>query len=122
MSWTVHIIENSAKVPRKVAEEFAEKFKKQLDFLSWIDNLNDPENKEQIFNEIFCGKYLNLTEDHSEHIDWLTDKMCTFLAANKVKGNIKFGALEGDNAGSFWGYSFDGAGGWKKIKGELVWS
>ncbi len=44
------------------------------------------------------------------------------LCNHKVKGDICFGSLEGDNAGSFWGYRFNGKGQLQKLEGTLVWT
>ncbi len=52
---------------------------------------------------------------HKEHIQEV-------LKRNKVEGVIKFGSLEGENAGDFWGYEFDGKGGMKELVGEVKWS
>lgn len=65
---------------------------------------------------------LNFNSDDMEHMDFVDDKAVQrILKKYKVKGDICFGSLEGDNAGSFWGYRFDGKGGMKKLTGKLVW-
>lgn len=66
---------------------------------------------------------LQFNPDHMEYMDYLTDhdKVIKILKRYNAEGDICFGSLEGDNAGQFWGYRFDGQGGMKKIKGKLVW-
>ncbi len=66
---------------------------------------------------------LEFNPDHKEHMDYLAgnDKVIQILKRYEVEGDICFGSLEGDNAGSFWGYRFDGKGGIKYLKGHLVW-
>lgn len=57
-----------------------------------------------------------------EHMDYLAnDKAIRVLKRYEVEGDICFGSLEGDDAGEFWGYRFDGKGGMKKLKGRIVW-
>lgn len=65
---------------------------------------------------------LSFNGDHMEHMDFLgsNDAMVAVLCAHKVSGDICFGSLEGDNAGSFWGYRFDGKGGMTPLAGEVV--
>lgn len=43
------------------------------------------------------------------------------LLKHKVKGDICFGSLEGDNADQFWGYRFDGKGNVQDLEGKLQW-
>src|SRR3989344_2802619 len=64
---------------------------------------------------------LQFNPDHMENLDWLNDKAIEILKGHNVEGDICFGSLEGDNAGSFWGYRFDGKGGMKHLKGRLLW-
>lgn len=70
----------------------------------------------------YQGK-LSFNPDHMEHMDFLgcdEDRaMVEILKKHKVKGDICFGSLEGDNRGRFWGYRFDGKGGMKKLVGHL---
>ena len=62
-------------------------------------------------------------EDHMEHMDFVWDEgVQAILMKHRVRGDICFGSLEGDNAGSFWGYRFDGRGGMVKLKGEVVFT
>lgn len=65
---------------------------------------------------------LSFNGDHMEHMDFLgsNDAMVDVLREHKVRGDICFGSLEGDNAGSFWGYRFDGKGGMTPLAGKVV--
>jgi len=67
---------------------------------------------------------LAFNPDHQEHMDYLGNnpKLNKVLQKHKVKGDICFGSLEGDNAGSFWGYRFDGKGGMQELEGKLSWT
>ena len=62
-------------------------------------------------------------EDHFEHIDYLShnQEVISFLIKEKVKGEVQFGCLDGDQFGKFWGYKFDGSGNFKETKGSLSW-
>lgn len=66
---------------------------------------------------------LRFNPDHMEHMDYLAthDNVIKILKRHNVKGDICFGDLEGDHAGSFWGYRFDGKGGMKHLRGRLLW-
>lgn len=74
-------------------------------------------------DDVTYENHLFFNEDHMEWMDFIGDneKIVTILKKAKVKGDICFGSLEGDNAGSFWGYRFDGKGGMKKLCGSVVW-
>lgn len=68
----------------------------------------------------YKGK-LYFNPDHMEHMDYVGDKRIQrVLKKHKVSGDITFGSLDGDNAGQFWGYRFDGKGGMKRLVGEVV--
>ena len=55
--------------------------------------------------------YLMFISDHMEHMDYLwNESIINKLKEMKVKGDITFGSLDGDNAGDNWGYRFDGKG------------
>ncbi len=66
---------------------------------------------------------LSFNSDHMEHMDYLADsaEIVQVLTEHKVEGDICFGSLDGDNAGSFWGYRFDGKGGMKPLEGTIEW-
>jgi hypothetical protein len=106
--WSISVCKNDVKVTVACAKEL---FKSQAyeDEL-WYD-LDDVADK---------GK-LMFNSDHMEHMDYLAshDKMVKILCKHKVKGDICFGSLDGDNAGSFWGYRFDGKGKVKDLVGSV---
>ena len=61
---------------------------------------------------------LTFDPDHMEHMDYLGDEdVQKVLKRHKVKGDICFMSTEGDNAGSSWGYRFDGKGGVVELTG-----
>ncbi len=66
---------------------------------------------------------LTFSPDHMESMDYLgtSQPICEVLCRHKVHGDITFGSLEGDNAGQFWGYRFDGKGGMAPLEGKLQW-
>jgi hypothetical protein len=66
--------------------------------------------------EVLC-----FNEDHQEHMDYLgsNDEIVAVLKKHKVKGEVCFGSLEGDNTGEFWGYRFDGKGGMIALTGSI---
>jgi hypothetical protein len=68
------------------------------------------------------GGKLYFNTDDNEWMDYVSDDgVQAVLKKYKVKGDICFGSLEGDNAGSFWGYRFDGKGGMQELEGRLCW-
>lgn len=83
--------------------------------------------EEELWNDfddiIDENSHLNFNSDHMEHMDYLGshDQVINILKRYNAEGDICFGSLEGDNAGSFWGYRFDGKGGMKYLKGNLNW-
>lgn len=146
MSWSIAEIKNTVKISKKCAQELfdldaylfctiCEKKMSELlpgeepwDFYCYekdhettaskLGNLWDsPE-------EVTCDSKLSFNIDHMEWMDYIanSEEIKTTLKKHKVKGDICFGSLEGDNAGSFWGYRFDGKGGMKTLTGELTWS
>ncbi len=66
---------------------------------------------------------LYFNPDHFEHMDYLNEEaLLKVLLKHKAKGDICFGSLEGDNAGSYWGYRFDGKGGVVELVGEVAYT
>jgi hypothetical protein len=64
---------------------------------------------------------LGFNPDHMEHMDYLwNEHIQEALKKEKVKGVVAFGDHEGDSKGEYWGYSFDGAGGMKKLSKKEV--
>lgn len=66
---------------------------------------------------------IDVDNDAAEWIDFLQyDGVIELLSADpKTNGIITFGSLEGDNAGTFWGYEFVN-GECTKLEGKLVFS
>jgi len=112
MSWSIGEMVNTVRIPDACAKDLfaAQKY----DGEKW----DDPDYVTQ-------DGLLYFNPDHSEWMDWLgsgdTDHLIAVLKKHKVRGDICFGSLEGDNAGSFWGYRFDGAGGMVPLKGIITW-
>jgi len=111
MSWSISKMENTVKVTPKIAKELW-----KLQEAGTIDELWYGED------EVAYESHLNFNGDHMEHMDYIwRDEVQAILRKNKVKGDICFGSLEGDNAGRFWGYRFDGKGGMVELNGEIKW-
>lgn len=115
MGWSVQLMRNTAEISTEVAETLIQKFASDIPTIYQEDN---PTPDDLLYN----GK-LYFSADHMEHIDWLErhEDILPTLAALMVKGDICFGSLEGDNAGAFWGYRFDGQGSFKRLRGDVVW-
>ena len=78
--------------------------------------------------EILCGEFgmdvdetleiisetaplLGFDYDAMEHMDYLHDPdVQSYLCTQKVKGIVCFSSNDGDNKGTYWSYTFDGAG------------
>ena len=107
MSWSISEMKNEVKISKACADELFE--------------AQGGENGEIWYNrnEVLSNGFLTFNIDHMEHMDWLgtNDKLVAILKKHKVRGDICFGSLEGDNQGEFWGYRFDGAGGMKTLTG-----
>lgn len=108
--WRIGLLESSIKVDKKLQTKLFKLNEYEGDL--WYD-------KDYIVN---CTGHLAFDEDHMEHMDYLwREDVQECLREGKAKGRALFGSLDGDNAGSFWGYEFDGKGGMKKLTGEIVW-
>lgn len=109
MGWQISCLENTVEVNNKIAEELFEVDQKHQQ--RWWD-----------LAEIMYNNNLHFNPDDMEHMDYLwDDDYNTVLKNHKVKGRVCFGSLDGDNAGEFWGYEFNGKGDMKKIEGTLNW-
>lgn len=111
MSWSIGIIENTVKVSQKCAKELFESQEEGTDIWYSQEEVTGTKGK------------LTFNQDHMEWMDWLAnnDTLVGVLKKHKVKGDICFGSVEGDNAGEFWGYRFDGNGGMIELKGTVVY-
>lgn len=109
--WRIHNTVNTVKVSKKCAQELFRSVTRNTGFWNDVSEVTDRDGV-LIFNE-----------DHYEHMDFLwLEEIQKVLLKHKVKGDICFASLEGDNAGSFWGYRFDGKGGGVKLDGEIVYT
>ena len=110
MSWSIANVVNEVKISKKCARDLFEVQEATSDEL-WY-------SPDGVTNN---GK-LTFDPDHMEHMDYLyNEDIQKVLLKYKVKGDICFGSLDGDNAGSFWGYRFDGKGGMSTLEGKLEW-
>lgn len=111
MSWSIGLVENTVEISSKCAKEL---FKAQEKSGAGIWH-----SLEEV---TYKGK-VTFNPDHMEWMDWLgnNEDLVEILKKNKVKGDICFGSLEGDNDGEFWGYRFDGKGGMIELKGQVVY-
>lgn len=101
--WSIECLRNDV---TNVDSKVNEKLRK----LVWWENGDQVIDGKLIFNS-----------DDMEHMDWLGDnKVRQLLAKNGAVGVVCFGSLEGDNANSFWGYSF-GNGKCTQLVGQVVW-
>lgn len=108
MSWSINNTVNTVLVSRTCAKEL---FKAQNEEV-WYS-----------LDEVTHNGRLSFNPDHAEWMDWLAnqDALVEILKKYRVKGDICFGSSEGDNAGKFWGYSFDGLGGMTELVGRVVY-
>lgn len=110
MSRSIAVVENTVLVPNECRDELYEAYGNEI----WS-------SEEDVTDE--SGKLI-FSVDNYEHMDYLNGgypMIIEILKRYEVEGDICFGSLEGDNAGEFWGYRFDGKGGMKKLRGRLVW-
>lgn len=92
MGWSIGVIRNDVKITKACGKELQ----------AWLkDTLGE-------FDVYLDGK-IDFNEDWGESMDFLFyEEAQDILRKYKVKGDICFGSLEGDNAGKFWGYRFNG--------------
>jgi hypothetical protein len=123
MSWRINLIKNEVIITTKIADELlaldnAEEYfgdieevdtDYALDYL--VGYMDDEGNNRLYFNP-----------DNMEHMDYVSDKnVQNVLMRHKVSGDICFSSENGDNAGTAWGYRFDGKGGMIKLEGVRQW-
>jgi NAD-dependent DNA ligase len=110
MGWFIQEGKNEVVVSKKCAEEL---FKVQEE--GRCDEVWDDADS------VAPDGRLAFTTDHMEHMDYLTNEdIVAVLCKHKVKGDICFESHEGDNAGDYWGYRFDGKGGMKPLTGTCT--
>lgn len=108
MGWSIALLENTVEISETCAKDLfaAQEYEDE----TWYE-----------LDDVTYEGYLSFNGDHMEHMDYLDDeKYQAVLKTHKVEGDICFGDVEGDNAGSFWGYRFDGKGGMVKLTGRIV--
>lgn len=92
MSWSIGIIENSVTVPEAAQADLIA-LESEHDF-SYDDR--GAVDGELLFNP-----------DDMEWMDYLgDDQIVQVLVSHGAQGRVLFGSLEGDDAGSYWGYEF----------------
>jgi hypothetical protein len=104
MSWNIGIIKNEVDVTQECVEELQ----------SWLqDTLGE-------CDDLYYDGKINFNEDWHESMDFLFyEEAQAILRKHAVTGDICFGSLEGDNAGQFWGYRFDGKNPVINLEGTL---
>lgn len=120
MSWSIACIKNNVVISDEIGNALAEKFP-NIPTISYFTEHEEACPGETVLDYLLEDSLLYFSTDHDEHMDWIYEDICEFLASQKVTGDICFGSLEGDNAGRFWGYRFDGKGGWKYLDGKVDW-
>ncbi len=120
--WSISNIDNSVTLTKKQALELG-KDKEYVRIIGDHYTENPYESQAEMLEDLFDyynkKYYLKFISDHMEHMDYVSEVM-EKLKELKVKGDITFGSLDGDNSGSNWGYRFDGKGGMKTLTGVLT--
>lgn len=108
MGWKIGLIKNEVEISEACATELQEWLNRTL---GYDGGEADP--------VVYEGK-INFNEDHGEGMDFLFDKAAQqILRKHDARGDICFGSLEGDNAGQFWGYRFNGKAAVIKLIGHV---
>ena len=115
MGWSISVAVNEPKITKKCAAAIFKATSYEA----------DGEKGNYIFDdlaEVTEEGRLKFDDDYFEHMDYLDNPdIQKALKNNKIKGDICFSSGEGDNAGSHWGYRFDGKGGMVELKGTVQW-
>lgn len=96
MSWSIALIDNTVVLDKSLEEKLLTA--QDYDGQCWYEGAKIiDEDGQLIFNP-----------DAYEHMDYLRNnkKVLQIIAESGATGDITFGSMEGDNAGSFWGYRF----------------
>lgn len=121
--WSISNIDNTVELTKEQAIVLAHDklYAKEImgGYYGDSENPTDEDLLEEFFDEREGKYFLMFLSDHMEHMDyvWQLEKKLKKL---KVKGDITFASLDGDNAGSHWGYRFDGKGGMKTLTGVIT--
>ena len=104
MGWQIAWIDNTVELTEECVEELE----------TMAEDLG-------IYNPTQDGR-LYFNPDNMEHMDFLwRDEIRELFLKHQVYGTVKFGSLDGDNFGQFWGYKFkDGV--CTRLVGKLNWS
>lgn len=106
MGWHIDLFTNDVKIPLQCAKDL------------WNYNLITCDELWDDEYDVSIGLYLNFNSDHMEHMDFLCRKDYRDILLNhKVEGDITFCSYETDE---YWGYRFDGDGGYKKLAGKAT--
>lgn len=111
MAWSIGVVANTVQISPTCAQELFEKQGGESGEV-WSS-----------FEDVTYEGKITFNPDHMEWMDWLGDseELVEILKKHRVYGDICFGSLEGNNAGEFWGYRFDGQGGMKELIGRVVY-
>ena len=118
MSWSISNIDNSVVLTKEQAFQLLKVpsyFNSIGDYCGTFEEVFPSETEisdalDEFFSVDGDDYYLVFIEDHMEHMDYLAchKDILDTLQHMGVTGDITFGSLDGDNAGSFWGYRFYG--------------
>jgi hypothetical protein len=96
MGWSIGILKNTLEVTETIMARVIEV----------ADDLGGYEPRDLVYKGNIC-----FIEDHMEHMDYLGDpNVLKVLKEEKVRGEVVFASMEGDNSGDWWRYAFDGEG------------
>lgn len=109
MSWSINLLKNEPRISASCAQDLLNAQEYDGEVWDGLDYVTED------------GK-LHFNGDHMEHMDYLEvhRKLVDILKKHQVSGDICFGSEEGDNAGSYWGYRFDGNGGMQRLRGVVT--
>jgi len=121
--WSINLVTNTVKISKKVAIDLlatnasiAAYCREDAGYLIRACKGDEPDLIAQIMDD---DQRLIFNPDHYEHMDYVDDReVQAVLQKHKVKGDICFASEEGDNAGTAWGYRFDGKGGMIPLEGR----
>lgn len=105
MGWSIGVLKNEVTITVACADELAD----------WLkDNLG-------VWEPLGEDGKIDFNEDWGESMDFLFhDEVQDILRRHDAEGDVCFGSLEGDNAGTFWGYRFKGTDPVVRLKGTVV--
>jgi hypothetical protein len=121
MGWHINLVKNTVVITEQLAKELFEKANDgRWDFGEPVTD-SDILDRGVAFKDKDGTLKLYFDNDHMEHMDYLHDEdVQAVLKRHKVKGDVCFSSDDGDNAGSSWGYRFDGKGGMVELRGTRL--